>query len=119
MNRKIAGSILIVFLAVVAFAITCQIGLRVYRFSHPYLDQDVAGPTTISSEWLEIVPKEPLRLERNLQQIVLDIEPPIRSSLPQSMGLLLPDDSVVVPQVQLIDDDGKVYDLHLAYQYGP
>ena len=37
---------------------------EIYRLFNPYLDQEIAGPTTISSEWLEIVPKQPVRAER-------------------------------------------------------
>ena len=83
---------------------------QIYRFFNPYLDREIAGPTTISSEWLEIVPKEPLRTERQIQYLILDVadsfEPVYESWL-----LRMKDGSLVQPRVQLIDESGNSYDL--------
>jgi hypothetical protein len=86
---------------------------ELYRFFNPYLDQDIAGPVTISSEWLEIVPKKPLRVERQIQMIVLDLDKSIKLER-DGWGLVLPDGSIVTPEVQLIDEDGKTYNLDHA-----
>jgi hypothetical protein len=117
-SPKELGLVAIVVLVILGFGITGLVGFRVYRFIHPYLDRDIVGSITISPDWIEIVPTEPLRPDREFQYVVLDIEPPVKSNAPQSLGLLLPDDSVVVPQIQLIDQDGKVYELNVAYQRG-
>jgi hypothetical protein len=90
-----------------------------YRFFNPYLDRDIAGPVTISSEWLEIVPQRPLLVERQIQMIVLDLDKSIKLER-DGWGLVLPDGSVVKPQVQVISDDGKTYDLnHPAFWWNP
>ncbi len=84
---------------------------EIYRLFNPYLDQEIAGTTIVSSEWSEIVPKKPLKVERQIQVIVLDLDKSIRLERDGS-GLVLPDGSVVTPQVQLLGDDGKTYDLN-------
>ena len=78
---------------------------EIYRLFNPYLDREIAGPTTISSEWLEIVPKQPLRVERQIQYMILDVADPFEP-LYDKWSLRLRDGSVVKPEVQLIDEDG-------------
>src|SRR4051794_25909731 len=74
---------------------------NIYRLFFPYLDQDITGQTDISSEWMEIVPKKPLRVERQIQMIVLDLDKSIKIGRDGS-GLVLPDGSVATPEVQLV-----------------
>src|SRR5437588_687789 len=110
---------LLVAVTVLAAASMGYVGVHLLRFVHPYLDRDLSRARVITSEWTEIVPDIPLKVERETQTIVLEVDPSIRSSLPKQMGLLLPDGTVVVPEVQLVDQDGQIYQLHLGYQSGP
>lgn len=71
----IIGAILLAPAIVVAVIISAGL----YRFVNPYLDRDIAGLTTLSSNWLEIAPARPLRPERVVQRIVLAVEEPIRA----------------------------------------
>jgi hypothetical protein len=100
---------LVCLIPVVILGVSMSINL--YRYFNPYLDQDITGPVTVSSDWLEIVPKKPLRVERQIQMIVLDLDESIKLER-DDWGLVLPDGSVVTPQVQLIGDDGTTYDLN-------
>jgi hypothetical protein len=96
----------VVGIAIVNLSVTGQI----YRLFNPYLDREIAGPTIISSEWLEIVPDQPLRTERQIQYLVLDVADPFEPVY-ESWSLRLKDGSLVQPKVQLIDESGTVYDL--------
>jgi hypothetical protein len=81
-----------------------------YRLFNPYLDREIAGPTTISSEWLEIMPEQPLRVERQIQYLTLDVADPFEPVY-DNWSLRLNDGSVVRPEVQLVDEHGSVYNL--------
>lgn len=115
MNRKsrIAFLIFIVLVCLVptvffVFSITSKL----YRWYDPYLDQELAGPTTTTSGWLEIVPKSPLRVERQRHMVALELDKSIQTENDGS-GLVLPDGSVVRPQVELVDEDGETYELNV------
>lgn len=84
--------------------------LSVYRTLHPYVDREISGPIVISPDWVEIAPKNPLRAELVVQQVVIYVQRPIKESR-DSWELILPDGSKVIPEVQLIDEQGNVYDL--------
>ena len=83
---------------------------EVYRYFHPYLDRTISGPVTITQEWTEIVPNEPLKAERQIQYLTLDVAEPFEPDY-DSWGLRLPDGAIVVPEVQLIDQNGNIYKL--------
>jgi hypothetical protein len=73
--------------------------------------EELAGTTTTASQWLEIVPQSPLRVERQRQMIALDLDKSIQTER-EGSGLVLPDGSIVRPQVQLVSKDGKIYELN-------
>jgi hypothetical protein len=81
-----------------------------YRYIYPYLDREVSGPVTISTEWQEIIPKEPLKAERQLHYLVIEIQSPYRTD-EKSWGIRLADGSVVTFEAQIVDQDGKSYNL--------
>jgi hypothetical protein len=113
MNRNLK-IVLLVFIILVCLVPAGFSGIAVawklYRWYSPYLDQEIAGPTTITSEWLEIEPKSPLRVERQTYSIALDLDKSIHEE-PNCWGLMLPDGSIVRAQVQLVGDDGITYEL--------
>ena len=87
------------------------VALIAYQFlKSPYLDREVAGSVTTSSEWVEITPKEPLRSQRQIQQIILYLKKPIKKD-ENSWKIVLADGSVVMPEVQLVDQHGNKFDL--------
>jgi hypothetical protein len=111
-NLKIIVLIFILLVGLVASAFfAIFIAGKLYRWYNPYLDQELAGTTTTASQWLEIVPQSPLRVERQRQMIALDLDKSIHTER-EGSGLVLPDGSIVRPQVQLVAKDGKIYELN-------
>src|SRR2546429_7230822 len=102
--------ILAVVLIVIIAALSVNMSIGIFRFLKPNLDQEIMGPGVVSSSWLEITPKEPLRAERVVQQVVLYVEKPVTHPR-DSWELVLPDGSKVIPEVELVDQDGKIYHL--------
>src|SRR5258708_10775623 len=118
-NHKIVLLVIVVIcLLPVAFFGLVKVG-EIYRLFDPYLDQEIAGPTIISPEWQKLVPKKPLRVERQIQIIVLDLDKSIKMES-AGWGVVLPDGSVVKPEVELIGNDGKTYALsHRSFSWNP
>ena len=85
------------------FAIPMTLGLYRSIFS-PYLEQEVTGPVTITQEWQEITPPKSLRADRQIQYLILTIAEPFELSYKADWGWRLPDGSVVIPEVQLVED---------------
>ncbi len=112
-NLKI---VIFTFILLVCLATTGFFGIfitgKLYRWYNPYLDQELAGPTTTTSQWLEIVPESPLRVERQRHMIALALDKSIRTE-PKGSGLLLTDGSIVRPQVELVGTDNKTYQLNV------
>lgn len=82
--------------------------LKIYRFFSPHLDRQIAASLTISPEWVEISPVDALTADRQVQQVVLYVESPLKADK-QSWGLLLPSGSLVIPEVQIVTQDGETY----------
>ena len=93
-----------------AFAIRFSPGIHRAIFN-PYLEQEVAGPVTITQEWKEITPPRALRAARQIEYVILNIAEPFEPNNKGDWGLRLPDGSVVIPQVQLVDQEGNIFDL--------
>src|SRR6266403_2106343 len=91
-------------------ALTVIISGGIYRTLFPYFDQGVTGQVSISSEWTEIVPKKPLRVESQIQMIVLDLDKSLDLER-DGWGIVSSDGSVVTPEVELIDQEGNVFRL--------
>lgn len=71
----------------------------------PYLDEEISGPIIVSPEWLAISPKRPLRADRQVQYVMVNFS---QSGQPEvnSLGLRLPDGTLIIPEVELVDDSG-------------
>lgn len=102
------GLTVLIPLAVIGIAFAVFIAVKLYRVSNPYLDREISGPVTLTSEWIEIVPEEPLRPEREVQKILLDFAQPYESDH-DAWKIRFPDGSLVAPEVQLIDKNGNVF----------
>jgi hypothetical protein len=81
--------------------------------TNPYLERDICGAVTLPAEWLEIKPTEPLKQEREISSIHLTFATKYELNK-QSNGYHFPDGEVVLPEVQLVDQEGKVYQLGIA-----
>ena len=111
-QKKLWGISLVVLvpLAVLGVALAVFIGMQVYRMFNPYLDREISGAVTLTSEWLEITPEEPLRTERQVQYLYIYTMEPFDPDN-ESWGIRFPDGLTVVPQVQLVDHNGNSYRL--------
>ena len=91
-----------------------------YRMFRPFLDRELSGPTVITSQWTEITPTEPLRTCREHQEVVLDISGFEGQQLDlTNTGLKLPDGSVVLFDVQMIDERMNVFTANGETLSGP
>lgn len=81
-----------------------------YLFRSPFLDREIKGQVTISSYWLEITPDKPLKPERDVEEVELSLEPPFIGDF-ESHKVRLPDGSLVLPEVQLIDQNGNTFNM--------
>lgn len=100
----------IVALTVFGIAVSAFLSVRVYRVLNPNLDVEVCGPLTVTSEWVEITPQAPLVASRQVQYLYLHTVDPFVPDNP-SWGIRFPDGSVVVPQVELVDQRGTAHPL--------
>jgi len=83
---------------------------KIARLFNPYNERQISGPIVITSDWTEIKPKQPLIMDRPVQEIVLALDKTIQLD-PLNWKLLLSDGTSATPEVQLIDRSGNIYDL--------
>jgi hypothetical protein len=97
--RRLAGEhyvALIGTLCLLSLLLTSCFTLQ--RKMNPYLDRDISGPITISSEWVTLTPPEPMRPEREVNALMLNFAIPYMPDY-RAYGLRFPDGSLVVPEV--------------------
>ena len=78
-----------------------------YGISHNVTDQNVAGETKVSSEWIELTPNPALKSTRWTQSLILEFPPNRSVEYNQS-------DNRPLPQVELIDEYRNTYRLTLS-----
>ena len=101
-------------LAIVAVFIVLVVALLLYRRMGPLptlTDRDIAGPTAITSQWLEIRPTVTLKASSKTSFVILELEGDYTPDF-QTQMLHFPDGSLGMPEVQLIDQQGNVFPLH-------
>jgi len=81
--------------------------------SEHFLDRTIKGTITIGTEWTDITPSQPLKVERERQEIVLYLEKPFVGDF-IARGIRLPDGSLTIPEIQLIDSDGNAHKLEYS-----
>ena len=101
-------------LAVVALFIVLVVAFLLYRRMGPLptlTDRDIAGPTAITSQWLEIGPTPALKPSGKTSFVILELEGDYTPDF-QAQMLRFPDGSLGMPEVQLVDQQGNVFPLH-------
>jgi hypothetical protein len=73
-------------------------------------DRDIAGPTAITSQWLEIKPTPLLKSSGKTSFVILELEGDYTPDF-QSQMLRFPDGTLGMPEVQLVDERGDVFPL--------
>ena len=101
-------------LALGALFIVLVVAFLLYRKLGPLptlTDRDIAGPTAITSQWLEIGPAPALKPSGKQSLVILELEGDYTPDF-QAQMLRFPDGSLGMPEVQLTDQQGHVFPLH-------
>lgn len=99
------------------FNSSCTIYRAVFS---PELEIDLHGPLTVSSEWTDITPARPMKAERAENAVMFDFASALneRDVITErdvsKWGIRTADGSVVMPEVELVDEKGNVYPLRVS-----
>jgi hypothetical protein len=105
-NKAILAGGTVIVILVVAFLLYRRMGPL------PTLtDRDIAGATAITSQWLEIEPAPALKPSGKQSLLILELEGDYTPDF-QAQMLRFPDGSLGMPEVQLVDQQGRVFPLH-------
>jgi len=74
-----------------------------------YVDREIGREVNIKQDWIEITPSTPMTVSRRFQAVTLAIDG--ARGKDKVDGILLPDGSLITPQIQISDADGNWYDL--------
>jgi hypothetical protein len=110
-EKALALSSSVVILVLLAF-----LALLVLQLVDTSTEREISGPVTIGPEWQELRPAKSLKVQRRAQTVLLypvDAKQSIERNFPQGSewGLLLPDGTVVKPQLVAIDEYGNAFPL--------
>lgn len=87
------------------------------RIPSPYLDYQLSGPVALGQQWLEFTPEEPLKVERDTQEVTLFPDPPIKM-VDDPTGRRSPiaaDGRDATVEAELIGSDGVTYHSRTGY----
>lgn len=74
-------------------------------------EQEISGPVTLSTDWIEIIPDKPIKPAKQHQEIVLDVNPAeglVRDNL-NLERMQLASGEIVKPEIQLIEQHGETF----------
>ena len=78
--------------------------------SNLFIKRQLSGPVTLTSEWLELKPTEPLKAVRDTQELTLFPNPPIQMVFERGTSDLIPADGRKADiEAELIGSDGITY----------
>jgi hypothetical protein len=84
------------------------------RIPSPYVDYQLSGAVTLNQQWLELNPKEPLKVERDTQEVALFPGPPIKMVF-DGKGERAADGRDATIEAELIGSDGVTYHSRPGY----
>jgi len=89
-----------------------------YPQSNPFIDRELSGPVTLTSEWLELKPTEPLTVARDTQEVTVFPNPPIKMvDDPTGRRSLIPADGRdATIEAELIGSNGVTYHSRPGYE---
>ncbi len=84
---------------------------------NPYIDRELSGKVTLTKEWLELSPQEPLQVERDTQEVAFFPDPPIKmvDDPTGKRSLITADGRDATIEVELIDSNGVTYQSRPGY----
>ncbi|MCA1629734.1 MAG: hypothetical protein LC785_14145 [Acidobacteria bacterium] len=88
--------------------------LGMFQKRSPYTDQTIGKAVTISNEWAVLTPDEMMKPTGDDQEIGLYLEEPFTHDLLGPPGVRMPDGSIILPEVELIDIEGNAYKLKFS-----
>ncbi|MDT5123142.1 MAG: hypothetical protein QOC96_2624 [Acidobacteriota bacterium] len=78
----------------------------------------ISGPVTLDETWIELHPETYLKADNDLQEVGLELEQPFNDDFfskgkgpNKGKGILMPDGDVINPEIEVVDQDGNVFDL--------
>ena len=72
----------------------------------------MASGVNISTDWIEITPKPPLKATKLVQGLIILVDGYNRSVEDTRNQIPLPDGTTANPEVELVDETGRSYQLH-------
>lgn len=93
----------------VALLITVSIISNCMFFRSRFIDYELSGAVTLNQEWLEIEPKEALKVERDTQELTLYPDPPIQMKINENAKLIPVDGRSATIEVELTDSNDNIY----------
>ena len=89
-----------------------------FRRRSPFIDSKVAGPQVLRSEWAEIDVDKPLKPIGDHQEIGLYLTKPCPLDPWKPRGILMPDGSYVLPEVETVTSEGLAVKWEYSGQRG-
>jgi|ERR1041384_1906468 hypothetical protein len=89
-------------------------GFIVYSLLTRQVDREIGSNLSISSDWIEITPEPPLKARNLTQTVILYIEGYKRDIADTRQQIIMPNGTVLNPEVQVIDEYGNVYPLKVG-----
>jgi hypothetical protein len=106
-----------VFLGILFGIFLLCLALFVISLGRTHSDREISGELTLSSEWVEITPDQPLSFPKQFQGMVLDVAEPLVKDNLQLESVQLMNGTLVHPELQLVEQNGNVVKIKL--QSGP
>lgn len=108
---ELVAKILLILIGVAAFAILLVLGWIEYWFATKQSDIEVASDVDISTDWIELTPKPPLRARKHCQYVLIFVDGCDTTSDDSSTHLFLPDGTSVTVDLEILDNTSKAYKL--------
>jgi hypothetical protein len=100
-KQIISSRILLIVFLLLAIAVVISACMFLIN---PYVDRELSGPVTLTQEWMEFTPKEPLKAERDTQEIALLFDPPVKINPPIRTSPY-PEDVTYEIEAELVDSN--------------
>lgn len=83
------------------------------------IQQIIATNISVTSQWVEIIPESPMKVNKQMiQRLFLIIDGYEFDESNDNWQLKISDGTIVEPEIQILDEYGKVYDLHNGTRIG-
>lgn len=98
---------ILLLLGVVGFIVLVLWGYSRYWFATKQSDREIASGLSFGSDWVQILPKPPLRIQKHVQRLILIIDGDIQRSANFPGQFALPDGTLIDPELEIADEMGN------------